>query len=312
MISTLMWAALAGGELLLVLFFALLISWFRNRAMRRRDRKAIKALIAQSKDRKEQRMAEIGEFLAGRYAMRGDVLGHAVRDIYKAETGLAQAFANTYLQRDAKAAAGFLRRIEDGVAGYWTLSPAMAGEQGVSAGDAGEVEFLRKENQELSAELRITMDTLSRMLNEYSTVFTKDADLGDIQVIGGESDADADQAVGPSSQPESFDEADMSAEGAESGVEPVAAGDTPSENRDAMFQDVTGAVANAVDHVVGTASAVGAVDAVDETLSKEDTDLSDDAAIIEQLVEMQDKDLAADDEQLGADITADGVDSRPA
>ena len=151
------------------------------------------------------------------------------------------------------------------------------------------MEFLRKENQELSAELRITMDTLSRMLNEYSTVFTKDADLGDIQVIGGESDADADQAVGPSSQPESFDEADMSAEGAESGVEPVAAGDTPSENRDAMFQDVTGAVANAVDHGVGTASAVGAVDAVDETLSKEDTDLSDDAAIIEQLVDMQDR-----------------------
>lgn len=235
--SGLMWAALAGGELLLVLFLALLISWFRNRAMRRRDRKAVRALVSQSRKRKEQRMAEIGEFLAKKYALEGEALGYAVRELHKAEMGLIQAFANTYLKRDAKAASSFIMPVEEGMAAYWGLSSG-GPVQGEPAEDGGEMDRLRKENQELSAELRVTMDTLSRMLNEYSTVFSKDADLGDIQVIGGETDlaeeqdAESDSGAVPDGDP-------LPAEAAEhQASDDGAADDASADSTDAVLQGV--------------------------------------------------------------------------
>lgn len=208
MSDTLLWIALSGGELLLVLFIALFVSWVRNRVMRRRDRKAIEALVSHSRERKDERMAEIGGFLGEKYALEGDAHGYAVRALYKAEARLIQTFARTYLQRDARAASRFHKPIEDGMGEYWSLEPgvghadfvnaeaaaeqeeamvrAAAAEAAQEMVDAGELEKLRKENATLSDELRLAMDTMGRMLNEYSNVFAKDADLGNIQVIEGE------------------------------------------------------------------------------------------------------------------------------
>lgn len=211
MSNTLLWIALAGGELLLIIFIALLVSWIRNRIMRRRDRKAIDALVSNSRGRKEERMAELGDFLGEKYALEGEAHGYAVRALYKAEARLIQAFARTYLNRDARSASRFNRPVEDSVGEYWSLEAgvghadfvhaadasaeeameaAQAAAEGQEMVDSGELAKLRKENETLSDELRLAMDTMGRMLNEYSNVFTKDADLGNIQVIDGEPSLD--------------------------------------------------------------------------------------------------------------------------
>lgn len=58
---------------------------------------------------------------------------------------------------------------------YHALAGGMQAEQAPSQpGEADEtgLEALRQENERLSEELRITMETMSRMLNEYSTMFS--------------------------------------------------------------------------------------------------------------------------------------------
>lgn len=201
MSTTLLWAALAGGELLLILFLALLASWLRNRQMRRRDRKAIKLLVADAKNRKDQRLLEIGEFLSRKYALDGDAKTEAAQALYKSELGMVQAFANVYLRRDAQSAANFYKPVEDGFGAFWSAMPdasplAESDESGVPE-EGGEMDYLRTENQRLSSELRVAMDTLSRMLNEYSEVFSKDAELGDIKVVEGEPAAEEVQEAVP-------------------------------------------------------------------------------------------------------------------
>lgn len=212
MSGSLVWIALAAGEFLLIIFLALLVSWVRHRAMKRRDQKAIKELVAYYRGRKDERLGEISEFLGEKYAMEGDEQGYTARTLYKAEAGLIQSFARTYLNRDAKSALRFHKPVQEGFGEYWKLETgaekgepsatedlaeleaeaAAAAEQAAEeGGDAVELDRLRKENQSLSDELRLTMETMGRMLNEYSSVFSKDADLGDIQVIGGEADLDA-------------------------------------------------------------------------------------------------------------------------
>jgi hypothetical protein len=246
MSDTVLWIGLAVGELLMIVFLALLVSWLRNLAMRRRDRKAVESLVAHSRGRKDERMAEIGDFLGSKYALEGEAHGYAVRALYKAEARLIQAFARTYLHRDAKAASRFHKPVEDGVGEYWSLetgvektegdgdgqameaamAEASEAEAAEAEGDDGELERLRKENQSLSDELRLTMDTMGRMLNEYSSVFAKDAELGNIQVIGGEAELDGDsEALAAESvavDEETLPEEGAAADAAEPVAEPVA------------------------------------------------------------------------------------------
>lgn len=192
-----LWVLLGVGELLSVLVLLLLVSWFRNQAARRRDKRAISALVAGTRKGKEARLAEISAFLSGQFGMRDEALGLAVRTVYKAEVGLIQAFASTYLQRDAQSAANFRGKIEAGNEPYWALSgEAGAASESASSdateatdtnddvpADDGEIKRLQGENVRLSEELRVTMDTMSRMLTEYSTIFAKDGAVADITVV---------------------------------------------------------------------------------------------------------------------------------
>jgi len=195
----LLWILLGAGELLMVLVLLLFVSWIRNVAARRRDKQAIKALVAEARKQKDQRIAQISEFLSAQFGMSGDALGLAVRAMYKAEARLIQSFASTYLQRDARSAARFRGQVEDSTEPYWALTngavaqvdaeaaqvpdEAVEGDSGEPLADDGEVNRLRGENDRLSEELRVTMDTMSRMLTEYSTIFAKDAEVADITVV---------------------------------------------------------------------------------------------------------------------------------
>lgn len=162
-----------GGELLLLVFVALVVSWARNRAARRRDAKAMQALVARVKQGKAEREALLGKFLSEQMGLSDEVLEEARTTMLRAELSLLQRFVHIYAGRDAAKAGRFDADLEAAIQPYHAL--AIAGEPlaAAEAGDvdAAELERLRAENGRLSDELRITMETMGRMLNEYSTMF---------------------------------------------------------------------------------------------------------------------------------------------
>lgn len=166
-----MLAALAG-ELLLMLLALLAFSWFRNRAASRRDGKAIQALVTRIKNAKNDREAAIGRFLSEQMEMSGDALDQAKSAMLRSELVLLQRFAGIYRKRDAGAAAQFDIDLATALVPYQELrgnGGAVAGEP--DEVDPSELNALRAENKRLSDELSVTMGTMSRMLNEYSTMF---------------------------------------------------------------------------------------------------------------------------------------------
>jgi len=176
------WMALLGAEVLLVLFVLLFISWLRAGAARRRDAKAVKQLIASVRKAKPDREKTIEQFLANNMGLQGQALQEYKVKLMREEMRLLQGFADVYRRRDATAAASFQITAEPALDAYHGLSgdgSALVEGAGVEA-DEGELEALRKENARLSEELSVTMDTMSRMLSEYSTMFSSSEEAASV------------------------------------------------------------------------------------------------------------------------------------
>ena len=233
----LFWAAIGGGEVLLLLLVLLTIYWWRHSAAARRDRAAVAQLVKAVRDGRQAREATIQGFLAEHMGLQGTALDQARVGILREELSLLQRFAAIYGRRDAGAAAQFHLALEAAVAPYLALkgngaaAPADGG-----AGDAEELEALRRENQRLSEELSVTMETMSRMLNEYSSMFAggvpADAAAAPEAEVPGE--AGGLESAGPEGEPPEGDPAEVGTEDAESDVaaipEPVSeAGETEPE-----------------------------------------------------------------------------------
>lgn len=169
-----LWFGLLGAEIVLVVLLLLVVAWVRNRAAALRDRKAMASLIKHAREAKSQREQVIADYLAG-LGLQGELLQASKTRILNEELRLLQRFADIYGKRDAASAAQFFIHAEAALAPYHELAgqgaveavPVEAGE-----GDAAELEKLRKENARLSEELSVSMDTMSRMLSEYSTMFS--------------------------------------------------------------------------------------------------------------------------------------------
>ena len=173
MSDAMLWMALSGGELLLVAFVLLLAYWIRHSGMARRDRKAVARLIAGARKGKAEREAVIAHFLKEKMGLSGAAFEQAKVALLREELRLLQRFADTYRRRDSASAAQFQLDVEAALAPYLDLSGA-GGAAAVPEAtvDLSEMEALRERNVRLSEELSVTMDTMSRMLSEYSTMFT--------------------------------------------------------------------------------------------------------------------------------------------
>ncbi len=206
MSDALFWLAVTGGEALLVVFVLLLIYWLRHSAAGRRDRQAVKRLVETVRKGRPEREAAIDQFLAARMGLEGGERDRTRVAILREELALLQRFAKVYRDRESGDAAQFHLTVEAATAPYLGLSGgAMA--TGGGEVDPGELEALRQENQRLSEELTVTMETMSRMLSEYSSMFA-----------GG-----APSAVSPDTG--AGDEAAVAA------AEPVGAGPTQAEEQ---------------------------------------------------------------------------------
>ncbi len=142
-----------------------------------RDRKAAATIIQKIKEDEARRTAETKKILLHKFGFEdGDAEKHAVRTD-RAERVLYQSIINMYLQRDANALEGLNITFETAVEPYRTLTPpGGGGASGGSTDESKELKKLKEENKRLSEEIGVTMQTMGRMLSEYSTMFAEKAE----------------------------------------------------------------------------------------------------------------------------------------
>jgi hypothetical protein len=164
--------ALLAAELLLLLLVLLSVAWFRGRAARRRDERAIRLLVTRIRNSRAERETGIERFLDERMGLSGAELEQAKQAILQSELVLLKRFAEVYRGRDADAAARFDADLITALTPYHELKAdnvVVASEP--APADNSELEKLREQNQLLSDELSGNMETMSKMLREFSTMF---------------------------------------------------------------------------------------------------------------------------------------------
>jgi hypothetical protein len=140
-----------------------------------RDRKAAAVIIQKIKEDEARRTAETKKILLHKFGFEdGDAEKLAVRTD-RAERVLYQSIINMYLQRDTNALEGLNITFETAVEPYRTLEPPGGGTAGRAVDESQELTKLREENKRLSEEIGVTMQTMGRMLSEYSTMFAEKA-----------------------------------------------------------------------------------------------------------------------------------------
>lgn len=193
MADNLLWIALAGGEVFGVVFILLFIFWIIQLRKQNRDRLAIKQLVARVARDRTQRLDALRVLLGKNYGMSGGEKERAAVQLLNSELRLLNGFSALYLKRDATAAADFdksFHKTLDDFQAFAAATKTLSEEEVHDEPDTEVVEvresapesddfsediaFLKTENKRLNEELRVTMETMSRMLNEYSTMFGSD------------------------------------------------------------------------------------------------------------------------------------------
>jgi len=210
--QSLFWIALVGGEIFAVVFILLFIAWFLAMRQKGRDRQAINELVSRWASQRDTRKETLKSMLGSNYALSGSCLERTAAALLNAELRLVNIFSQVYLQRMADEAAVFDKSIGASVDAYHKLSgsgettalesadePGLEAEDSVRAtveevDDEDELGFLRAENKRLTEELRVTMETMSRMLNEYSTMFASDGEE-EVNVVMDVDEVKADMAA---------------------------------------------------------------------------------------------------------------------
>ena len=240
-------AAALAAELLLVLFGLLLFAWIRSRAARNRDNKAMRVLITRIKNSMAERDAEVGRFLADNMGLSGEALEQSRVSVRRAELELLKRFAGVYKNRDAGSAAQFDIDVVAALAPYFELrGVAEGGVAEAAPADSSELEALRADNARLSEELTVTMETMSRMLNEYSTMFAGNTVGGPAPIgvpVGSDAVASEESAYpdeGISTAPPQVVEEDVEVDLVVEDVEDLVDEDTPEEAAEVTEGEMAG------------------------------------------------------------------------
>ncbi len=211
------WLALAGGEILAVIFVLLLVAWIVSVRQKGRDRRAINELVSRWAARRDTRKEALKAMLGSNFGLTGAELERIAAELLNAELRLVNVFSQVYLERLADEAAVFDKSVSTSVDAYHKLSgagsmsaadsadiepvPAEAAVQETVTDevvDEGELLALQAENKRLTEELRVTMETMSRMLNEYSTMFASDGtqEVNVVMDVNEQAEAAPDDASG--------------------------------------------------------------------------------------------------------------------
>ena len=142
---------------------------------KQRIRKAASHLAERVQADKEKRSERLKKLLEDKYQLQSPQLDQTLHGIVQTEMTLYQNMLNGFLKDDQV----YLQQIDVDVENLVLAYQALAGhasEVGAGGSDgvsSDEVEELKAENERLAEELKVTMDTMGRMLNEYSTMFAE-------------------------------------------------------------------------------------------------------------------------------------------
>ncbi|MCU7923588.1 MAG: hypothetical protein KZQ88_12925 [Candidatus Thiodiazotropha sp. (ex Dulcina madagascariensis)] len=194
--------ALIVSELLIGLsILSALLVWF-TLLRKRRIRQAASHLAERVQSDKPKRTERLKKLLEERYGYQDEILDQSLHNIMQTEMLLFQNVINGFLKDDQVHLQQMDVDVENLVLSFQNLELSEGAAAAVEApsSDDEEVNHLKAENERLSDELRVTMDTMGRMLNEYSSMFS-----GGIDNMGG---AKSQPAAAPDM--ETADEAETS------------------------------------------------------------------------------------------------------
>lgn len=171
---------LVFGELFLVSVVVVCVVVYLMVAKQRRDRAAMQTLVARIKEDSGRREQETRKIMEERYGFAGAELEEVVKKIVRQERVFYQVLLDVYLKRNTDALQNLSVDYEGSVETYRTLEiprrGAAVADSDEESVDSQEVMLLKEENLRLVEELQITMDTMGRMLSEYSLMFSGGAD----------------------------------------------------------------------------------------------------------------------------------------
>ncbi|MET0064627.1 MAG: hypothetical protein ABW176_20240 [Candidatus Thiodiazotropha endolucinida] len=144
-----------------------------------RIRRAAAHLAERVKTDKAKREQRLKVLLQDRYQYQEAELQQTLHNMMQTEMLLYQNVINGFLKDDQVHLQQIDVDVENLVLGYQGLEVSAPATSSTQASDSNEeITQLKEENERLSEELRVTMDTMGRMLNEYSTMFAGGADAG--------------------------------------------------------------------------------------------------------------------------------------
>ena len=225
-------------ELVLLLLAVDVVIVVRFVIRRRREKASVERLVTLVRRDAERREKETRILLEKKYGYSDEQLDKATKKIIREEKRIYQVLANLFATRDNVAIENLSITFEEAVDPYRALVVPKLVESNDADGEdnSADLKRLKELNQALNEELKVNMNTLSRMLHEYSAL------LADKNV-----DKDAPDAVAALIVGDQASEVDTSS---------IAAGDVAEEE---SMPDVTteADVLDAADKDLDSATLVG-------------------------------------------------------
>ncbi|VAX07735.1 hypothetical protein MNBD_GAMMA26-838 [hydrothermal vent metagenome] len=190
-------------ELVLVLSAAGVLITVRAVVRSRREQASIDRLVAAVQGDIDCRNEKVRSLLEKKYNYSEEQLEVTVKKITREERRFYQTLVNIFKTRENLLLENLNISFENTIKPYYELEvPGVSVTDGGNEGEGNEeVLRLREENKVLSEELLVTMNTVGRMLNEYSTMFSApDEDKHDTDALLGmfqETDVNEGDAATP-------------------------------------------------------------------------------------------------------------------
>jgi len=164
-------------ELVLLLLAVDVVILVRFIIKRRREKASIERLVTLVRQDEERRKKETRNLLEKKYGYSDEKLEKTTKKIVREEKRIYQILANLFTTRDNIAIENLSISFEEAVEPYRTLDLPKIVEENETGEEEkdnnAEAKYLKEQNQLLSDELKITMNTISRMLHEYSNIAPK-------------------------------------------------------------------------------------------------------------------------------------------
>ncbi|MCB1851127.1 MAG: hypothetical protein KDI83_10170 [Gammaproteobacteria bacterium] len=162
------------SELLLVLIAIsvgfVIAGFFRKR----NERRAIAKLIRRIKEDESRRRDETRSLMQKNFGIEGEALDAVVNEISREEKRFYQALINLFVRRDVQLLEVLNAECEGVTRPYRSIEipKADSGWEEKELELNSEIAVLKEENERLTTELSITMDTMGTMLNEYASMYS--------------------------------------------------------------------------------------------------------------------------------------------